>query len=466
MWRVLATVGILVVAAGSTYGVVRSEEAEEPPRLPGAEMPGRLLVGFQDEPTLRWGDDRMAMLDRAREAGAAVVRTTVIWAQAAPRRPKDPTSPFDPAYRLEDVDELARNAQARGIELLITIWGTPRWANSGGEPNRSPRNAADLASFAQALAERYSGRHPGFPAVRLFSVWNEPNLELFLSPQFDAQGRSTSPAAYARLARAVVEGVRRGNADALVAIGETSARGRDRPAKGDAQESHSPGQFARLVALADPDLPFDAWAHHPYPTRPALPPSQPVRWPGVGLTSLERFGRELDRWFDCDRVPLWITEYGHETRPAEPLGVSEADQARFAQEAIGLAAGDPRVRMLVWFVLRDSGGNPWQSGLLNLHGRVKPAWYTFSGAARAVDGQDPLATPDAGNVLVPALELAYHNPAGTPVTIELNGRTFERPLREDGWLEIPIPETRQRRWELTAIDSENRSVSRTVRLQS
>ena len=96
-----------------------------------------------------------------------------------------------------------------------------------------------------------------------------------------------------------------------MAIGETSARGRDTPAKGPAQESHSPGHFARLVALADPELPFDAWAHHPYPTRPSFPPSQPVRWPGVGLTSLERFGRELDRWFGRDRVPLWA----HRVRP-------------------------------------------------------------------------------------------------------------------------------------------------------
>ena len=287
-------------------------------------MPGRLLMGFQDEPTLRWGADRMAMLARARRAGAAVIRTTVTWAQAAPRRPQNPASPFDPAYRLDDVDELARNAQARGIELLITIWGTPAWANGGGEPNRPPSDPADLAHFAEALADRYSGRHPGYPAVRLFSAWNEPNLELFLSPQFDAQGRSVSPAAYARLARAVVDGVRRGNPEALVAIGETSARGRDYPATGPAQESHSPAQFARLVALADPDLPFDAWAHHPYPTRPNLPPSGPVRWPGVGLTSLERFGRELDSWFSRDRVPLWITEYGHETRPGEPLGVSES----------------------------------------------------------------------------------------------------------------------------------------------
>ena len=466
MWRVLVTVGLLAAAIGASFAIARNARADEPPRLPETEMPGRLLVGFQDEPTLRWGDDRMAMLDRARKAGAALVRTTVIWAEAAPRRPKDPATPFDPAYELDDLDELARNAQARGMELLITIWGTPAWANGGGEPNVAPRDAADLASFAQALADRYSGRHPGYPAVRLFSAWNEPNLELFLAPQFDAQGGPVAPAAYARLARAVVEGVRRADSAALVAIGETSARGRDTPAKGRAQESHSPGQFARLVALADPDLPFDAWAHHPYPTRPSHPPSQPVRWPGVGLTSIERFGQELDRWFGRDRVPLWLTEYGHETRPAEPLGVSVAEQARFAHEAISMAAGNPRVRMLVWFVLRDSDENPWQSGLLDFDGRLKPAWYRFSGAAQVVDGQDPVATRDVGSMLVPALELAYHNPAGTPVTIELNGRSFERPLRQDGWLEVPIPETRRPELELTATDSANRSVSRTVRLQS
>ena len=70
-------------------------------------------------------------------------------------------------------------------------------------------------------------------------------------------------------------------------------------------------------------------------------------------------------------------------------------------------------------MLRDSPGNPWQSGLLDAGGRVKPAWYRFSGAARPVDGQDPLVPPDEDSVLVPALELAYHNAAGTKVTIDV-----------------------------------------------
>jgi hypothetical protein len=51
--------------------------ASEPPALPQDAMPGRLLVGFQDDPSLRWGADRQAMLDRAREAGTTVIRTIV-----------------------------------------------------------------------------------------------------------------------------------------------------------------------------------------------------------------------------------------------------------------------------------------------------------------------------------------------------------------------------------------------------
>jgi hypothetical protein len=458
----MATVGLLVAAASATYGVVRGAGAEERPRLPDAEMPGRLLVGFQDEPTLRWGEDRLAMLGRARRAGAGVIRTTVDWSRAAPVRPRSPASPFDPAYRLEDVDELARNAQARGIELLLTIWGTPGWANGGNEPNRPPTGTAALAAFSEALADRYSGRHPGYPAVRLFSAWNEPNLELFLSPQFDREGQSVAPAAYARIARAVVEGVRRGNPDALVAVGETSARGRDYPAPATAQESHSPGRFAELVAAADPDLPFDAWAQHPYPTRPGNPPSEPVFWPGVGLTSLERFGQELDEWFARDRVPLWITEYGHETRPAEPLGVSMADQARFARESLWTAAGNPRIRMFVWFVLRDSPGNPWRSGLIDSGERVKPAWYTFSGSARVLDGRNPRVDGDVDTVLVPVLELAYHNPAGTMIAVDVEGETSERPLREDGWIEVDVGASEDRIVDVEATDAHGHSVRRKI----
>lgn len=467
MWKAIATLGVVFAAGATSLGLALREGDENgPARLPEQEMPGRVLIGFQDEPTLRWGGDRATMLDRAHEAGAVLIRTTVAWAQATPRRPRSPRSSFDPAYRFADVDDLARQAQARGMELLITIWGTPRWANGGQGPNHPPRNSADLADFAEAIADRYSGRHAGFPAVRLFSAWNEPNLEQFLAPQFDGRGRSVAPGLYARIEQAIYDGVKRGNADALVAAGETSARGRDVPASGQAQESHSPARFAQLVAEANPELSFDAWAQHPYPTRPDNPAAEPVRWPGVGLTSIERFGVALEGWFGREEVPLWLTEYGHETQPAENLGVPESAQARYAREALGVAAGNPRVRMLVWFVLRDSEGNPWQSGLIAGDGRAKPAFTTFRGAARALDARNPILPPDADTALVPARELAYYRPAGAPIRVSLPGRQLTVPLREDGWLEVPLGGRPTRELVLRAADGQGHVVERVVRFQS
>src|SRR5262245_6483570 len=324
-------------------------------------MPGRLLVGLQDDRSFRWDADRAVMLDRARETGVSVLRTVVVWKDTAPTRPVNAVDPFDPAYRLDDVDDLARSAQQRGMELLITIWGTPGWANGGQPPNRPPRDPADLEDFATALADRYSGRHSGYPAVRLFSAWNEPNLEQFLAPQFDEEGGSVGPALYAQIARAIYDGVKRGNPDALVAIGEMSPRGHDLPTTG-VQDSHSPPRFARLLSEAKPAVRFDAWAQHPYPPSPHIAPDRAVRWPRVGVGNLERFGEALDDWFGRDGTPIWITEYAHETLPPERLGIAPDLQARYAEEALRLAAENPRVRMFVWFVFRDREDALWQSG--------------------------------------------------------------------------------------------------------
>jgi len=427
-------------------------------------MPGRLLVGFQDDPSLRWNADRATTLAEARKAGATVIRTTVDWSQVAPRRPQDATNPFDPGYRLDDVDELARTAQRLGMELQISIWGTPRWANGGQKPSRAPTHVSDLQDFAQALANRYSGRYPGYPAVRLFSAWNEPNLQLFLAPQFDSHGRPVAPAAYARIARAVYAGVKRGNPDALVAIGETSARGHDVPSRGRGQDSESPTRFAQLVASARPRVHLDAWAIHPYPPHPASGPLERVRWPAVGLSSLGRFGRSLDRWFGQHDVPIWITEYGFETRPADPVGVSLAAQSRFAAQTLRAAAANPRVRMLVWFVFHDQPGNPWQSGLIDAQGRAKPALARFAAGAQRLDAQDPVVSHDTKRVRVPALELAYYMPTGSPIEVHMLGESpFSVRLGRDGWLDLPFDHVSTSTVRIWATDGRGHFVDWTVR---
>jgi hypothetical protein len=381
----------------------------------------RMWVGFQDDPSFRWEPNKLEAFDQAREANATIVRVTVYWSRVARQRPLEPANPFDPAYAFDELDEFVRNAQQRGLEVLMTIWGTPRWANGGRPPNRLPTRIGDVRAFAQALASRYSGRHSGLPYVSFYSVWNEPNLQLFLAPQFDARGRSVGPALYAKLYRAAYAGLKIGNPAAVVAIGETSARGRDRPiAIRGLQQTHSPGRFAELLSRVRPRLRFDAWAHHPYPTTPAQRPAQRVRWPNVSLGSLARFGSSLERWFGRTRVPIWITEYGHETRPRDPRGISYATQSRYLAQAFALARRDPRVEMFVWFILQDSPNNPWDSGLVAESGALKPAFVRFATLARPLDARNAIVVVrprPRPYLLVSGLPIGFYSQAGSVIGI-------------------------------------------------
>ena len=48
----------------------------------------RMWVGFQDDPSFRWREDRASMLDQAVTSNAGIVRTTVYWSRIAPSRPR------------------------------------------------------------------------------------------------------------------------------------------------------------------------------------------------------------------------------------------------------------------------------------------------------------------------------------------------------------------------------------------
>ncbi len=377
----------------------------------------RMFVGFQDDPSFRWREDRAAVLDQAVQAGAGLVRTTVYWSRIAPSRPANAANPFDRAYHWDDLDELVRAAQLRGMESMLTIWGTPDWANRRRGPNRAPTRMSDLQAFAQALAARYSGRHPGLPHVRFYSVWNEPNLEQFLAPTFDAKGRPVSPFTYAKMFRAAYAGLKAGNRRALVAVGETSPRGRDRPSPGPVQDSIAPATFARLLSTVRPALRFDAWAHHPYSTLGGGP-LQRARFPNVQLTNLPELEDSLTRWFRRKTVPIWITEYGFETRPAEPKGVTPARQAAYARQTLQLLRDLPYVDVFVWFILRDDPTSTWQSGLLNRNGSRKPAFAAFATAAKAVDARSPIIRVKRNEVpivRIPVLELAARSGVGATI---------------------------------------------------
>ncbi len=174
---------------------------------------------------------------------------------------------------------------------------------------------SDLTQFSQMLALRYNGTNPGYGVVTRFSVWNEPNLGSFLSPQFSSSGKIVSPGTYAKLYMAAYKGIKAGNKVALVAAGETSNRGLNHHVP-NATDSVAPATFAHLLSVANPKLPFDAWATHPYPSGAyTLGPAQRVAYPNVGFSTMSRFGADLQKWFQSPGSDL-----GDRVRRADEAG--------------------------------------------------------------------------------------------------------------------------------------------------
>ena len=350
---------------------------------PAAVAAERMWVGFHDDPSFRWVADRRRASRERSQTNATIMRLLVQWNLVAKTRPSSPTDSFDPAYNFDDIDEAVRAAQDNDQEVILTLSGTPRWANGGKNPNVMPQRVADFTSFARAIASRYSGRFEGYPFVRFYSIWNEPNLQLFLTPQFDARGRSVAPANYAKLAAAAYTGIKAGSRQAQVAIGETSARGSDKPTG--LRPTHTPGKFAELVAKANPRLKFDAWSHHPYPFNPNSPPTQRVRWPNVSLALASALRRRAEEVVQAQVG----ADLDHGVRaPDQPRGLARRSRTRSRPRTSSSRSRWCRATrsctMFIWFVYQDDQGQPWESGIYTRNGAPKgssPARFTSERAA-------------------------------------------------------------------------------------
>jgi hypothetical protein len=269
--------------------------------------------------------------------------------------------------------------------MLLTIWGTPAWASRAGTPNAAPK-PEDLAAFCGAIATRYSGRH-AHPPVNLYSVWNEPNLDEALSPQYDSAGGDASAHLYAQMFRACQGAIKHANRNARVAVGETSPRGHNILT---GQPSHSPGGFAKLLSEERPALDFDAWAHHPYPVGVDGKPTTGQAWPSVGIGGLRQLEGRLQAWFRRPSVPLWITEFAYQTSPEASRAPSYALQATYLRTAMRAALAVPEVELFSWYILRDTNKpDQWQCGLITARNTPKPSLAAYARLAAAYDPENP-----------------------------------------------------------------------------
>lgn len=317
-----------------------------------------IRYGVQDDAYLGTSPSLEAHLGTLDRLGVKLVRFTINWRHVARRKPARAINPGDPAYDWSQTDATLKGLRQHRIAVLVTLYGTPAWANGGQAANVLPRSKHSLAAFAYAAATRY-------PWLRMWEIWNEPNLRRFLNPN--------SPQLYVqRLLNptyVVLHALRGSN---RVAGGATSPR--------PTPSGLSPIAFMRGMRQAHARL--DAYAHHPYPVTPGETPSSFAHGTcryckGVlTLANLPLLLREVKRDFGAKRI--WLTEYGYQTNPPDPFGVSNSVQAQYVSAAALRAKSTRYVDVLIHFIVKDEPVlSGWQSGFLSRLGAIKPSFYAF-----------------------------------------------------------------------------------------
>jgi hypothetical protein len=304
--------------------------------------------GVQDDAWLQYGPGTLVdRLDALDALGVDVVRVTVDWRATEIRQG---------AFDWKRTDLLLTGLHEHGIAPLVTLWGTPAWANGGLPENWAPRSGATFAAFARAIAKRY-------PFVHRWTVWNEPNQQRWLRP--------TSPATYVqRLLNPAFAAIHAASPQSLVAGGVTAPRA--------STGGVSPVDWIAGMAKAHARL--DAYAHNPYPLAPGETPTDGgcAHCATITMATLPRLLDDVQRAFGV-HVRIWLTEYGYQTNPPDSwLGISFAAQARFVAEAALRAYDAPRVDVLIHYLVRDEPDPArWQSGVYTSGDRAKPAVQAF-----------------------------------------------------------------------------------------
>jgi hypothetical protein len=337
---------------------------------------------------------RARTLDEIQGFGVDWLRVVLYWKDVAPR-PDTPALPRfderDPAqYDWTRYDRMIREADARGLHLLLTISGpVPRWATKAKGDNVTRPSATRYGRFTQAVARRYGD------VVDAYAIWNEPNHPDFLMPQWTGSGshrHATSAKLYRQLFQKGAAGLAAGGAGARpVLFGETAPRG----------TSHvvHPITFLRTAMCLDSHwhkrsschrLPADGYAHHAYTTRsgPYFVPPSPN---DVTIGVLGRLNTALARAGKAGAVrkglPIWLTEFGIQSFPDRNIGVSETTQAEYRAISERIAYNNARVVSFSQYLMRDDepvSGVPvearypgFESGVRTSGGKAKRAYEAF-----------------------------------------------------------------------------------------
>jgi hypothetical protein len=444
-WLLAAALAAAAVAV-AVVALVRDQGSSPPTTPPGfPDTPeGRKPLIFDIGGMAFDPNTRGAALGQARALGANAVRILAQWNLVAPQqRPPTfhPANPRDPNYDWSIYDPLLSQARRHGLAILLMPTGpAPEWASKPGTGGVADPDPRQFGSFVTALARRYNGRFDPdgagpagvLPKVRIWTVWNEPNLSTFLQPQH-REGRPYSPVLYRRLYLAAQAAIHAEDPSAPILIGETGPTGGERsvdPLTFTRQTLCLNGDFDPLPRCPEPDQEVDAvgWSIHPYPLIGEAP-FEPVSNPHfVTMSSLSAIETTLDGAADAGAIPadfpVYITEFGVQSYP-DPNAVSLQQQAADIGIAEHFAYADPRIFTFAQYLMRDDSpqGIPgelyggFESGLRFFDGRKKPSYDAF---------RLPLAVQKLGGTVS---LWGIVQPYPHPTTVRIRYRNPGRPAR-------------------------------------
>jgi hypothetical protein len=332
------------------------------------------------------GPDAETAFERARSTGASAARIVAFWSTIAPNEPSKPADPTDPAYRWGDVDRAVRLAVENQLDPIVDIVDAPNWATAPSSEHAFKPDPEALGQFAVAAATRYGGSFSNLPRVRYWQAWNEPNLSLYLKPQW-LGATPFSPGWYRAMVNQFADAVKSVHADNVVIAGGTAPFGNN--------VNLPPLRFMRELLCLSPSLQptcdekthLDVWAHHPYTSGGPMHHANSAGDVSLGdLPEMRRVllaGVKAGHVVSSGPVKFWVTEFSWDTNPPDPKAVPINLQARWVAEALYRMWTDD-VSLVTWFSLRDEPllESFYQSGLFFggtslAAARPKPAFTAF-----------------------------------------------------------------------------------------
>ena len=350
-----------------------------------------LTLGFTDYTAFEFnqGPDRLLALQRAKAAGATIIRVNPSWADTSPTKPPSLAVERDPSwsgYDWTDTDQIIRDVVGTGLTPLVLLSDAPGWAEGPNRPPISPTvpagvwkpSAKDYGAFAEAAAKRYSGAvpdplNPGqfLPRVTDWQGWNEPNLNIYLMPQWTRSGGKLHDASadiFRGMMNAFYTGIKAASPTNLVVTAGTSPFG-DPPAL--SAKRIAPARFwrdvfclsskLRKVHCSGSPIHFDALAHHPYPIGP--PRRHAPNPDDVVIADFSRITKPLSVALKRGTVlprtkkQIWATELSWESKPPDPEGIPDHLRATYMDGAFNELWSEG-VNTVVWFNMRDQLPRP------------------------------------------------------------------------------------------------------------